>query len=191
MIDFVMPKLGADMTAGMLVAWRKRVGDSVQRGDIIAEVDTDKGVIDVEVFADGVLERYLVEPGTTAAVGTPLAQIRESSVPIPAMATSPPLSVAPREPTAPPVTGPTTETPGRLAISPSARRLARELGVDPAQMMGTGPGGAIIREDVERAVAARRAATVSPPQAPADAAARMRQAIAAAMSRANRDIPHY
>jgi len=185
MIDFVMPQLGADMTVGKLVAWRKRVGDSVQRGDIIAEVDTDKGVIDVEVFADGVLERYLVEPGATAAVGTPLAQIRESSVPIPAMATSPPPAVAPGEPTAPPVTGPTTGTPGRLAISPSARRLARELGVDPAQMMGTGPGGAITREDVERA------ATISPPQAPADAPARMRRAIAVAMSRANRDIPHY
>ena len=194
MIDFVMPKLGADMTAGKLVAWRKRVGDAVHRGDIIAEVDTDKGVIDVEVFADGVLERLLVEPGATAAVGTPLAQIRESGEPMPsapAPSPQPPLTSS-ILPAVAPGAAPVVAAPGRLAISPSARRLARELGVDPANVVGTGPGGAITREDVERAAAPRRGEATPPEaQSPADAAARMRQAIAAAMSRANREIPHY
>lgn len=205
MIDFVMPKLGADMTAGKLVAWRKRVGDVVHRGDIVAEVDTDKGVIDVEVFVDGVLERLFIEPGATAAVGTPLAQIRESGEPTPATATTPlPPLTSSMAPAVPPGAVPLVTAPGRLAISPSARRLARELGVDPANVVGTGPGGAITREDVERAAAPRPGAATPPPaqslsgsprapreEARPDAAARMRQAIAAAMSRANREIPHY
>ncbi|HSE93698.1 MAG TPA: biotin/lipoyl-containing protein, partial [Methylomirabilota bacterium] len=77
MADFVMPILGADMTAGTLLAWRKQPGDRVARGDIIAEVETDKGLIDVEVFASGVIERILVPPGTTVPTGTVLAVIHE------------------------------------------------------------------------------------------------------------------
>jgi pyruvate dehydrogenase E2 component (dihydrolipoamide acetyltransferase) len=73
-----MPLLGADMTAGRLVQWYKKPGDTVQRGDIIAEVDTDKGAIDIEVFTSGVLERLLVQPGEKVPVGTPLAIIREA-----------------------------------------------------------------------------------------------------------------
>lgn len=71
-----MPLLGADMTAGRLVQWYKKPGDQLQRGDIIAEVDTDKGAIDVEVFTSGVLDRILVQPGEKVPVGTPLAVIR-------------------------------------------------------------------------------------------------------------------
>lgn len=74
-----MPVLGADMTAGRLVTWYKQPGDAVRRGDIIAEVDTDKGAIDVEVFVPGVVERILVRPGEKVPVGTPLAIIREAA----------------------------------------------------------------------------------------------------------------
>ena len=77
MHTFTMPTLGADMEAGTLVSWRKQPGDTVSRGDVIAEVDTDKGVIDVEVFAEGTLDEILIEPGTRVPVGTPLATIRE------------------------------------------------------------------------------------------------------------------
>ena len=71
-----MPILGADMEDGTLVEWHKAVGERVQRGDVIAEVETDKGLTEVEVFVDGVLDKILVEPGTKVAVGTPLALIR-------------------------------------------------------------------------------------------------------------------
>ena len=83
MAEFVMPKLGADMAAGTLVNWRKQPGDVVRRGDTIAEVETEKGVIDVEVFTSGVLETLLVQPGEKVPVGTPLARIRgEGEAPV-------------------------------------------------------------------------------------------------------------
>jgi pyruvate dehydrogenase E2 component (dihydrolipoamide acetyltransferase) len=177
MVEFVMPKLGADMTAGTLVAWHKKPGERVERGDVIAEVDTEKGDIDVEVFASGVIEQLLIEPGATVPVGTPMALIREEGV-------------GPSLPTVP--AGPTVT---RLVISPSARKLARELGVEPASVRGTGPGGAITRDDIQRAAAGRPtplATQPTPATTPAkDRSARMRQAIAAAMSRSKREIPHY
>jgi pyruvate dehydrogenase E2 component (dihydrolipoamide acetyltransferase) len=77
-----MPVLGADMEAGTLVAWHKAAGDELHRGDTLAAVDTDKGVIDVEIFRAGVLEEILVPPGTRVPVGTPLARIREPGEPL-------------------------------------------------------------------------------------------------------------
>jgi pyruvate dehydrogenase E2 component (dihydrolipoamide acetyltransferase) len=187
MAEFLMPKLGADMTAGTLVAWHKKPGDVVHRGDVVAEVETDKGVIDVEIFADGVLEKLLVEPGETVPVGTPLAIVRgEGAAPSPA-----PPATKPAPPAAAPTPTPTPRPAGdlsRLRISPSARQLARKLGVDPSTVQGTGPGGAITREDIERAATKAPAAPAAPA---ADRLARMRQAIAAAMSRSKREIPHF
>ena len=76
MTEFVMPKLGADMTAGTLIAWHKKPGDVVRRGDVVAEVETDKGVIDVEIFTAGVIDRLLVQAGEKVPVGTALATVR-------------------------------------------------------------------------------------------------------------------
>jgi pyruvate dehydrogenase E2 component (dihydrolipoyllysine-residue acetyltransferase) len=73
--EFRMPSLSADMEAGTLVEWLKRPGDRVKRGDVVAVVETQKGAIEVDIFEDGVIERWLVEPGTTVPVGTPLALI--------------------------------------------------------------------------------------------------------------------
>ena len=73
--EFRMPSLGADMEAGTLVEWLKRPGDRVKRGDIVAVVETQKGAIEIDIFEEGVIERWLVEPGTTVPVGTPLALI--------------------------------------------------------------------------------------------------------------------
>ena len=95
MADFVMPILGADMTAGTLVAWRTRAGDHVSRGDVIAEVETDKGLIDVEVFVSGVIERLLVEAGATVPTGTVLATIREDAVAGEARPAAPPAMAPP------------------------------------------------------------------------------------------------
>jgi pyruvate dehydrogenase E2 component (dihydrolipoamide acetyltransferase) len=73
---FTMPSLGADMESGTLMEWKVKEGDRVQKGQVIAEVESNKGVIDVEIFEDGVVDKLLVEPGTTCAVGTPIASIR-------------------------------------------------------------------------------------------------------------------
>ena len=121
-----MPTLGADMSAGTLVAWKKQPGDYVKRGEIIAEVDTDKAAIDVEVFSSGVIEKFLVQPGEKVPVGTVLAIIREEG-----------------------------QAPDRLRISPSARQLAIELGVEPSIVKGTGPGGAITRDNILHVAQAR------------------------------------
>jgi pyruvate dehydrogenase E2 component (dihydrolipoamide acetyltransferase) len=194
MAEFVMPALGADMSAGTLLRWRKQRGDAVERGDIIAEVHTDKADIEVEVFTNGVIESLLVEPGTEVPTGTPLAIISEDGT-----APEPPAAAAAGEP--------------RLLISPSAKHLAEELGLDPAGITGSGPGGRIQRKDVEAAAKGKvpeakppEAKPTAPPPPEAETAARpqlpprpvaedrqaaMRRAIAAAMARSKREIPHF
>jgi pyruvate dehydrogenase E2 component (dihydrolipoamide acetyltransferase) len=169
MAEFVMPILGADMEAGTLVAWRKKPGDRVERGEIVADVETDKGAIEVEIFTTGVIEEIRVQPGAKVPVGTVLATVREDR---PA-------------PPAPAVPGP-TPGPSRVRTSPAARKRAEALGVDVASLHGTGPGGAVTLEDVERGASGKAAAP-----APPDRQARMRQTIAAAMARAKREIPHF
>lgn len=196
MAEFVMPQLGADMSAGKLLGWRKKVGDPVQRGDIIADVETDKADIEVEVFATGVIERILVQPGEKVPVGTLLAIISEegkpAAVPPPAIA-MPPIAAppavppfAPAVPVPPPIVAPGA---ARLHISPVAKKLAADLGIDPSTISGTGPGGRVTLEDVQRA--ARTKAPAAPAEVALDRQARMRQAIAAAMARSKREIPHY
>jgi pyruvate dehydrogenase E2 component (dihydrolipoamide acetyltransferase) len=192
-----MPALGADMEAGTLVEWLKQPGDQVARGDIIAVVDTQKGAIEIEVFEDGVLDRVEVKPGEKVPVGTVLAQIRgaeQAGSAAPAVAgasaaagTAPPSSR--REPEPPPAAAAVGTRPGRARVSPLARKIATDLGVDLDTVTGTGPQGAITREDVERAAASGPAP--APSTAPPDRAAAMRAAIAAAMARSKREIPHY
>lgn len=202
MAEFLMPHLGADMTAGTLLAWRKKPGDKVARGDIIADVETDKADIEVEVFTNGILEKILVNPGTKVPVGTPLAIIRAEGEPVlpptepevPAAPVSPPAPVPAVAAAARPVpAGAAAPTP-RLHISPVAKKLAAELGIDPSTVTPSGPGGRITREDIEHAAKTRStpaAAPSAPPAAPVDRQARMRQTIAAAMARSKREIPHY
>jgi pyruvate dehydrogenase E2 component (dihydrolipoamide acetyltransferase) len=209
MAEFVMPILGADMTAGTLVAWRKQPGDRVSRGDIIAEVETEKGLIDVEVFASGVLERILVVPGATVPTGTVLALIRDDGPAAPGPAVTAPSAPSPAPPPAlPSVPPPRGAPPGeRVRVSPVARQAAARLGVDLATVRGTGPGGAVTLEDVEGAAAGAEGAAAGAEGAAAGAEVaaarragpgrprldptRLRQTIAAAMARAKREIPHY
>ena len=189
MADFVMPTLGADMTEGTLVQWKKREGDRITKGEIIAEVDTEKAAIDVECHTTGLIERLLTKPGDKVPVGTVMAVIREEGWP--ATGPIPQQTVAP--PAAPPVTdridlvSPAPSQAGRLRISPAARKLAAERGIDPAGLQGTGPDGAITLDDITQAPVAAGAA----PLTAADRQARMRQTIAAAMARSKREIPHY
>jgi len=199
MAEFKMPMLGADMTAGTLIGWLKNVGDTVERGDIIAEVDTDKGVIEVEVFTDGVIEKFLVKAGEKVPVGTTLAIIKENGKAggIIGPAKPPPESRAlpPPAPALDSQNGKTAETI-RIHASPVARKLAEQLGIDLAEIKGSGPNGRIQREDVELAAKASgelKKERVSPKTETdePDRYARMRRAIAAAMARSKREIPHY
>ncbi len=188
--EFRMPLLGADMVAGTLTEWYKHPGDPIHRGDIIAAVDTDKGSIDVEAFEDGVLERVVVPEGQKVPVGTLLAIIRsEAGAPAGPSPTgapevqAPPAAAAPAAPPVSPLPSPLRGP--RRRVSPLARRLAAEKGVDLATIQGSGEGGTILRQDIE---AAAVASTVA---APPDRNARMRRAIAAAMARSKREIPHF
>lgn len=199
MAEFLMPSLGADMEAGTLVEWLKKPGDPVRRGEIIAVVETQKGAIEVECFEDGTLDGYLVELNTKVPVGTPLAMIRgdgeePAATRIEAAPEPPPLPVKP-EPDKVDAASlrplPTVATSrGRLRISPAARRLATEKGVDPAALAGTGPGGAIQLADIG-AGAARAAPEAEPQRTGGFNMDAMRDAIAAAMARSKREIPHY
>ena len=205
MTDFTMPSLGADMDAGKLIEWRVKPGDVVRRGDVVALVETQKGLVDIEIWQGGVVERLLIEPGSEVPVGTVLATLREPEQGrVEATeAAVPPIGsgvAAPRAPALEPSPATTTPEPharaesGRVPSSPGARQLARELGLELAIITGTGPHGAITRADVAAAAARRDAAlTPSPPPSPpvAQPLSGMRQAIAAAMARSKREIPHY
>jgi pyruvate dehydrogenase E2 component (dihydrolipoamide acetyltransferase) len=189
MAEFLMPKLGADMDTGRLLLWRKKAGERIERGEIIAEIHTDKADIEVESFVAGVIEKFLIEPGDEVPIGTPIAVIREEGEKTTERA-KPAASVAPAPkkskaaaPRAQPASGKQAAS-GRLKISPVAKKIAAELGIDPSSIAGSGPGGRITREDVEKAAAAKPATRET-------AADGMRQIIAAAMSRSKREIPHY
>ena len=187
---FTMPSLGADMEAGTLVEWFKQPGDEVHHGDIIAVVETEKGAIEVEVFEDGRIDRILVEPGTKVPVGTPLAEIagagqEPAAAAVPSRAPEPEPEI-PKPPPPPPGPPPIKAPPPTTALraTPAARRLAAERGIDLEEITGTGPADEIRRADVEAAgPAATRPA--GPDLGP------MRRAIAAAMERSKREIPHY
>ena len=188
-----MPALGAEMEAGTLVEWLKHPGDVVKRGDIIAVVDTEKGAIEIEVFEDGVVEKTIVEPGQKVPVGTVLAMIRGSG-PEPAETIVPSASVLAATPPSgvPPPSLPSVHAePGRIRVSPMARKVATDLGIDLTRVAGTGAQGAITREDVERAAAAAQGPRPTPGAVPRDRATAIRTAIAAAMARSKREIPHY
>jgi pyruvate dehydrogenase E2 component (dihydrolipoamide acetyltransferase) len=184
-----MPSLGADMEDARLVEWLSKPGDKLRRGDIIAVVETQKGAIEIEVFEDGVLEEHVVAPGAVLPVGAVMARFRgagETSAP---RAAAPITSPAPAAPKPPPET-PSVPRPPPAAgphASPAARRLAQELGVDLASVAGSGPGGAITREDV----AAAKAPAPASKKVPGFDFSGMRRAIAAAMARSKREIPHY
>ena len=192
-----MPSLGADMEAGTLVEWLKHPGEPVHRGDVIAVVETQKGAIEIEVFETGVLDRVLLTPGVKVPVGTPMALISTPGGPPATAAAPPPAAPAPAlvqplrpsPPVAPaPIARVGVAAGPRPHVSPAARKLAEARGVSAAALTGTGPGGAVVRADVERAAAPPPAE--GPKRAGLDLG-EMRKAIAAAMARSKREIPHY
>src|SRR5258708_11852069 len=177
--EVTMPQMGYDMTEGTINEWRLKEGDPVARGDAIASIATDKADIDIEAYADGVLRRIVVGPGQTVPVGTVIAWIGEPGEDIPdaGAATSAADAAAPAAAPGPSGTGGAVAEPpapepaaappsgdaapsgnGRVKASPYAPQRAAELGIDIAGLRGTGPGGRIVAQDVERAVSQAAAA---------------------------------
>ena len=194
MIEFRLPSLGAEMDEGTLIEWKVKPGDAVKKGDVVAVVDTSKSAIDVEIWVPGTVWELAIEPGDKVPVGTVIARLLEpgetsehaeeekrkrGGAAAPARPVAPPPALAP-----PGAVVPAANADARVRVSPAARKHASDLGVDLAKVVGTGPQGAITLEDVERAGRA--------PATPANnRGAEMRRAIAAAMARSKREIPHY
>jgi pyruvate dehydrogenase E2 component (dihydrolipoamide acetyltransferase) len=197
MSDINMPKLSDTMEEGTIVEWKKKSGDVVKSGDVLAEVESDKATFDLEADADGTLQ-ILVEQGVPAKIGAPIARIGDAGAPAPepAMPKAPesakpkapesekapakepdkPAPVAEKSAPAPETTAPATPALPQdgqqigleVRASPLARRLAEEMGVDLASIKGTGPEGRIVKEDVLAAGTARPTADRRRPQPATD-----------------------
>jgi len=183
-----MPKLGFDMREGTLVKWLKREGEAVNKGEVIAEIETDKATVEVEAYASGVIKGLFAREGDVLPIGEPIAVIGapDEKVDLEALkrsakgeeAQAPAQAAAVAAPTAPgatrpdgralPEAPPAEALPTEIKASPVARRLASEHGVDLRQVTGTGPGGRITRRDIEAYLAQPRPAP-APPPAPAPA----------------------
>lgn len=182
-----MPSLGSDMEAGTLVEWLVQPGDTVARGDVVAVVETQKGAIEIECFEAGEVLDLIAGIGQTLPVGKPLARI---GVPGVVSEAEVPAETSPAEATP---AAAKLETPPQFhassqggRASPAARLAAQEAGIDIASVVGTGPGGAVVLADVE---GVGQSQAGRPPAA--DGISEMRKAIAAAMTRSKREIPHF
>ena len=215
-----MPDLGFEAGEGELSVWLKSVGDEIQAGEPIAEFESDKVTLEVEASAAGVLLELLIQPGQSAPAGAPIARVGEAHE-----LSSPPSPAPTQEPSLPPVAPPEAETPsdplpaapqekqpakhlspepienGVLA-TPIALRMAREHNLDLRRVAGSGPGGRILRGDVENhlaqagpgtpAVATRQAQNASDPsKTTGSTASPLRRTIARRMSLSKQTIPHF
>jgi pyruvate dehydrogenase E2 component (dihydrolipoamide acetyltransferase) len=202
MPEITMPRLSDTMEEGTLAAWLKQPGEQVHRGDVLAEIETDKATMELESFDEGVLERILVQEGETVPIGQPIAVIGSGdgaaggaaapAAPSPAEAASrietapevetpaaapaaepaPPAQAAP-PPAEPAPTAPAPPAGGPVKASPMARAIARDQGIDLSTVPGSGPGGRVVKADVEAAIAGDggRAAPAPAPAAAAPAPA--------------------
>lgn len=175
-----MPKLSDTMTVGTLVKWLKKEGDAVKSGDMLAEVETDKATMELECFFDGTILKVFAPAGSQVALGAPLCAVGKPGEVVEAPAgkpaapaaapaakeepkTSAPAPVAAPAPAPAPAASPTPAAPARaegerVKISPLAKKLAAEKGVDASTVTGSGPGGRIVRADIEAAAKAPKPA---------------------------------
>ena len=202
--EVIMPQMGFDMKEGTVVRWMKAEGEPVTKGEPLAEIETDKAVVEIEAYASGLLRKVVVGEGITVPVGQIIGIIGAQDEELPEVA---PVAAAPSmEPAVAPPAAESSAAPAppaveraqgeRVKASPLARREAGERGIDISLVPGTGPGGRITKDDVINFVA-------TPAEAPVATAApvavipevvplsRMRQAIARNMARSKREIPHF
>ena len=155
-----MPKLGFDMAEGLLVRWVKQVGENINKGDILAEIETDKATVEVESSASGVVLQLIVDQGTMVPVNAPIAIVGAAGEKVDAPAASAPKAEAPKAEAAPqtqPTTAPVAQavssaSSGPVKASPLAKKVAKDNNVNLANVQGTGPGGRVVRKDVESAL---------------------------------------
>lgn len=179
MTEIHMPRLSDTMEEGVIAAWRKQEGDRISRGEVVADIETDKAIMELEAYDEGVLEKVLVSEGQTVPIGTPIGLLGDGSGSAAAAApaeTSPgkadstpaeptpaePAADKPAEPAQAPAAADSASNGSKPKASPLAKAVARELGVDLAGVTGTGPGGRIIRADIEAAASASQAAGEQP-----------------------------
>ena len=209
-----MPKLGFDMQEGTLVRWLRNEGDAIEKGDVLAEIETDKATVEVESSAAGFVRRLLVDKGAVVPIGDPIAIVgakdekievpsapvkavegRESALPDAEATTAAAATEAPAESRTP-------EVSGAAKASPLARKMARQANLDLGAIPGTGPGGRVVRRDVEAVLAGKAAAGAAPtaPKIPvskgsradeAVALTKLRQAIGRRMTESKSHVPHF
>jgi len=215
-----MPKGSDTMTEGKVLKWLKNEGEQVDNGDALVEIETDKVDMEVESMASGVLRKVLVPAGETVPVGQMLAIIGKAEEDIsslvsanggaaaakapaaPKEAAAAPPQAAPQPVAAAPAPQPVAAAPvaegGRILASPLARRIAREAGIDLAALQGSGPGGRIIRRDVESATATGAPLRAPGPQLVAqgpefrdEPLSQMRKTIAQRLAQSLGPVPHF
>jgi pyruvate dehydrogenase E2 component (dihydrolipoamide acetyltransferase) len=221
MADIInMPKLGFDMAEGTLVRWVKAEGDTVERGEVLAEIETDKATVEVESQASGVVHKHLVQEGTPVPVGQPIAVVgeKDEEIDLDTLAASTEGEAPAPEPVsetaaAEPAEASTSDAnamakapagdghfPGGVKASPVARRMAAEKDLDLRSLTGSGPGGRIVKSDVEAAamggvaIAAAPAFAVTPPAAGKTERVpltRLRSAIGRRMTASKQQVPHF
>jgi len=239
-----MPKLGFDMAEGTLVRWVKKEGETINKGDVLAEIETDKATVEVESSASGVLRKLLVDEGTVVPVSSPIAVVGTADekieevpkaapaategeapaaaseakpvpAPVPAPAEQAPApqpaqTPAPQPPQAAAPAPPPAQAPAQASAltkaSPLAKRMAREQNVDLSHLQGSGPGGRIVRKDIEQALAGGQAAPAegrpmgAPQAVPIPAMkleektiplTKLRSAIGRRMTESKTTVPHF
>ena len=179
----IMPKLSPTMEEGQISRWLKKEGDKVSMGEPLAEIDTDKATMEMQALANGVLRKILINEGQSAPLGQPIAIIGEPNEDIAALLSEAPAAKPAQEQKkqeqekpapAPPAPAPVSAAPaaapngrqpqaaptdsGRLIVSPLAARMAAEAGIDLRSLQGSGPGGRIIKKDIEAAISQPKAA---------------------------------
>ncbi|MBZ3890207.1 Dihydrolipoyllysine-residue acetyltransferase component of pyruvate dehydrogenase complex, mitochondrial [Sciurus carolinensis] len=228
-MQVLLPALSPTMTMGTVQRWEKKVGEKLSEGDLLAEIETDKATIGFEVQEEGYLAKILIPEGTRdVPLGTPLCIIVEKEADIAAFADYRPTEVADLKPQAPPPTPPLVATvaptppplaptpsatspaapagpKGRVFVSPLAKKLATEKGIDLTQVKGTGPDGRIIKKDIDSFVPTKAApapAAAVPPPSPGVAPiptgvftdipiSNIRRVIAQRLMQSKQTIPHY
>jgi len=207
-----MPKLGFDMAEGLLVRWVKQVGENINKGDVLAEIETDKATIEVESSASGVVLQLIVDQGTMVPVNAPIAVIGAAGEKVDAAPAAAPQKAEAKadekpastpQPTAVPVAQASAPaTSGPVKASPLAKKIAKDNNVNLASLQGTGPGGRVVRKDVEAALS--QPAAVSRPATPVTYAqinvtqedqviqtTKLRQAIGRRLVESKTTIPHF
>ena len=196
-----MPKLGFDMAEGTLIRWVKKEGEAVNKGEVLAEIETDKATVEVESSASGVMRKQLVEEGAVVPVNTPIAIVGTADENIEeitlagdkrsAVGTQPKVEgVAGAKPASNPEAVP-APVAGPVRASPLAKKIAHDRSVDLSRVQGSGPGGRIVRRDIEAVLSIQPSVVSDKLSAVSSQQSKLRQAIARRMAEAKATIPHF